>query len=171
MVTFKYHSVSTAEQKAPSSFAQSHSLMAHQSHSNSLLIPTFHDLFLSLSLGLSKLLFYVLFLTTSLLISNIKLAVCIVMYFMFLSDFFREGTLLKLLLSLFHSQIIRSDLGSLSHLCIFTLPTVYVLQGSFSCVVSLSVFPFLFLYFNSSGDFLEKYMHKFIVQFNIRISK
>lgn len=121
----------------------------------------------SLSLGLSKLLFYVLFLTTSLLISNHELAVCIVMYFMFLSDFLGEGTLLKLLLSLFHSQIIRSDLGSLSHLCIFTLPTVYVLQGSFSCVVSLSIFS----YFNSSGDFLEKYMHKFIVQFNIRISK
>lgn len=124
MVTFKYHSVSTAEQKAPSSFAQSHSLMAHQSHSNSLLIPTFHDFFLSV--GLSKLLFYVLFLTTSLLISNHELAVCIVMYFMFLSDFLGEGTLLKLLLSLFHSQIIRSDLGSLSHLCIFTLPTVFL---------------------------------------------
>lgn len=89
MVTFKYHSVSTAKQKAPSSFAQSHSLMAHQSHSNSLLIPTFHDFFLSV--GLSKLLFYVLFLTTSLLISNHELAVCIVMYFLFLSDFFRGG--------------------------------------------------------------------------------
>lgn len=169
MVTFKYHSVSTAEQKAPSSFAQSHSLMAHQSHSNSLLIPTFHDFFLSV--GLSKLLFYVLFLTTSLLISNHELAVCIVMYFLFLSDFLGERTLLKLLLSLFHSQIIRSDLGSLSHLCIFTFPTVYVLQGSFSCVVSLSVFPISFLYFSSSCDSLEKYMYKFIVQFNIRISK
>lgn len=126
---------------------------------------------ISFSLGLSKLLFYVLFLTTSLLISNHELAVCIVMYFMFLSDFLGEGTLLKLLLSLFHSQIIRSDLGSLSHLCIFTFPTVYVLQGSFSCVVSLSVFPISFLYFSSSCDSLEKYMYKFIVQFNIRISK
>lgn len=92
-------------------------------------------------------------------------------FFVFIRFFLGEGTLLKLLLSLFHSQIIRSDLGSLSHLCIFTFPTVYVLQGSFSCVVSLSGFPISFLYFSSSCDSLEKYMYKFIVQFNIRISK
>lgn len=87
MVTFKYHSVYyTAEQKAPSSFAQSHSLMAHLSHSNLCSFQLF-----MIALGLSKLLFYVFILTTPLLISNHYFSSILWCILRFYSDFFLKG--------------------------------------------------------------------------------
>lgn len=152
MVTFKYHSPCTTlpSKKLPAvSLNHIHIDGTPVSHSNSLLIPTF--LFLSLSLGLSKLLFYVFFLTTRLLISNHDLAVYCDVFHGFILIFFKGGE--RFLSFFFHYFFVHKSfvrISDLYHIYVYNCSNCLCFARfvffSLVSLHSLSVFPLLSLF-------------------------